>query len=100
MQKERRMASATQRSARLNFRATKTQERLIRRAAEETGSNMSTFVLESACLRAEEALASKQHFEIKPAQWNAFIAALDRGPQQKPSLRKLLKEPSVLERER
>ena len=91
------MATAVQRSARFNLRATKAQDKLIRRAAEETQSNVSAFVLESACLRAEETLASKQHFEIKPAQWNAFIAALDREPQQKPNLRKLLTEPSVLE---
>jgi uncharacterized protein (DUF1778 family) len=92
------MATAVQRSARFNLRATRKQEKLIKLAAKETQSNVSTFVLESACLRAEEALASKQHFEIKPAQWSDFIAALDREPQQKPNLRKLLTEPSVLER--
>lgn len=91
------MATA-QRSARFNLRATKKQEKLIRLAAKETQSSVSAFVLESACLRAEEALASKQHFEIKPAQWNEFMAALDREPRQKPNLRKLLTVPSVLER--
>ena len=90
------MATAT---ARLNLRATKTQQKLIKLAAKETNSkNVSAFVLESACIRAEEALASKQHFEIRPAQWNAFLAALDREPQHKPNLNKLLNEPSVLER--
>ena len=92
------MATAVQRSARLNLRATKRQEKLIKLAAKETQVNVSTFVIESACLRAEETLASKQHFEIKPAQWAEFIAALDRPPQQKPNLRRLLTEPSVLEK--
>jgi len=92
------MATVVQRSARLNLRATKKQEKLIKLAAKETQVNVSTFVIESACLRAEEALASKQHFEIKPAQWAEFIAALDRPPQQKANLRRLLTEPSVLEK--
>ena len=92
------MATVVQRSARLNLRATKKQEKLIKLAAKETHVNVSTFVIESACLRAEEALASKQHFEIKPAQWAEFIAALDRPLQQKPNLRRFLTEPSVLEK--
>jgi uncharacterized protein (DUF1778 family) len=93
------MATSAQRNARFNLRATKRQEKLIKLAAKEThSSNVSAFVLESACLRAEETLASKQHFEIRPSQWNEFLAALDRPPQQKPNLRKLLAEPSVLDR--
>lgn len=89
---------AATRTQRINFRATSSQAKLIERAAEETGSNVSAFVLESACLRAEEALASKRHFEITSAQWEKFTAALDREPQQKPKLRKLMTEKSALER--
>lgn len=92
------MATVVQRSARFNLRATKKQERLIKLGAEQMQSTVSTFLLESACLRAEEALAAKQHFELKLAQWNAFLAALDRSPRDKPNLRKLLTEPSIMER--
>lgn len=94
------MPSATRRtrSERLNLRATKKQARLIRLGAEETHSNVSNFILESACLRAEQALASKQHFEMDPADWTEFMSALDRPVQQKPNLRRLLSEPSILER--
>ena len=91
--------AAIRRTQRFNFRATASQARLIERAAEETSSsNVSAFVLESACIRAEETLASKQNFEITRAQWEKFTAALDRDPQQKPNLRKLLAEKSALER--
>lgn len=85
---------------RLNLRATKRQILLLEMAARETQANLSAFMIESSCLRAEEVLSSKQHFEIKPASWNRFVAALDRPPQHKPGLRKLMTGPSVLEQSR
>lgn len=94
------MPSAAQkgRTERLNVRVTGEQARLIRLGAKETRVNLSVFLVESACLRAEEALASQQHFVYGPAQWKAFTAALDRPVQDKPRLRMLLSDPSVLER--
>lgn len=86
------------RTERLNVRATKEQARLIRLAAKETSGNVSNFLIESACLRAEEALASKRHFSFTRKEWEAFVAALDSTPKHKPRLKKLLSEPSVLER--
>jgi uncharacterized protein (DUF1778 family) len=96
-----RAAAAKGRTERLNVRVTAAQAKLIRLAAEETETNLSAFLVESACLRAEEALAAKQHLVYSPAQWNAFVAMLDRPAldpkKDKPRLRKLLREPSVLE---
>ena len=86
------------RTERLNVRATKEQARLIRLAAKETSGNVSNFLIESACLRAEEALASKRHFFFTREQWEAFAAALDRPAKHKPHLKKLLSDPTVLER--
>jgi uncharacterized protein (DUF1778 family) len=63
-----------------------------------TRSNVSSFLVESASQRAEEALASQQHFAYTEKQWNAFTAALGRPEQDKPRLRALLTEPSILER--
>lgn len=88
----------TSRTERLNVRVTETQARLIRLAAKETRANVSSFLVESACLRAEETLASQQHFVYTAKQWDAFTAALDRPAQDKPHLNKLLTEPSILER--
>lgn len=94
-------AAAKGRTERLNVRVTSAQAKLIRLAAEETETNLSAFLVESACLRAEEALAAKQHLVYSPAQWNAFVAMLDRPvldpKKDKSRLRKLLRESSVLE---
>lgn len=86
------------RTERLNVRVTEAQARLIRMAAKETRANMSSFLVESACLRAEEALASQQHLVYNAEQWTAFVTALDRPAREKPRLKKLLTEPSVLEK--
>jgi uncharacterized protein (DUF1778 family) len=87
------------RNERLNVRVTADQARLIRRAAKATKANLSSFLVESACQRAEEALASQQHFVYTTKQWDAFTAALDRPAQAKSRLRALLGMPSALERQ-
>lgn len=82
---------------RINLRATSAQESLIRAAADRRGISMTDFVLESACTRAEEAIADQVHFVLSSKQWKAFNDALERPAQVKPRLRKLLTEPSILE---
>src|ERR1035438_4015234 len=84
------------RTERLNVRVTEDQARLIRRAAKVKRANMSSFLVEGACLLAEETLGSQQHFVYSAKQWNAFIAALDRPEKDKPRLRELLAKPSIL----
>lgn len=95
-------AAARGRTERLNMRVTAAQAKLIRLAAEETETNLSAFLVESACLRAEEALAAKRHLVYSPAQWDVFVAMLDRpalDPKKgKPRLKRLLTEPSMLEK--
>lgn len=90
--------SAT-RSRRLNIRATPRQEKLIRLGAEQQGMNMSSFILESACRQAEQSLAERRQFAIGPRQWTRFVQVLNRRPQEKPGLRELFSQPSVLDRE-
>ena len=85
------------RTERLNIRVTEAQARLIRMAAKEVRANVSSFLVESACLRAEETLASQHHLVYSAKQWEAFITMLDRPAENKPRLKKLLTEPSVLE---
>ena len=36
--------------------------------------------------------------ELNATQWSRFLKALDRPPKQKKALRKLLMEPSILEK--
>ncbi len=87
------------RSRRLNLRATPRQEKLIERGAELRGTNVSAFVIQSACLEAEHAIADTRSFQLNEKQWAVFLAALDRPARTKPALRKLFSQPSVLERD-
>jgi uncharacterized protein (DUF1778 family) len=83
---------------RINLRATSVQESLIRAAADKRGLSMTDFVLESACTRAEETIADQVHFVLSDKQWKAFNDALERPARVRQRLRKLLTEPSILEK--
>jgi uncharacterized protein (DUF1778 family) len=91
------IASASK-DRRINLRATSVQESLIRAAAHKRGISMTDFVLESACTKAEETIADQVHFVLSDKQWKAFTAALERPAKVRPRLRKLLTEPSILEK--
>lgn len=91
-------ATRAKRSNRLSIRATKTEKKLLETAAARQATTVSDFVLESACSRAEDLLAEERNFELPPNQWKAFVSALDRPIKVKPRLKKLLAEPTVLER--
>lgn len=77
------------RTRRINLRATDRQEKLIRTGAEVKGVSLTDFILESACLQAEHALADKREFIASPSQWKAFTAALDRPARINPRLARL-----------
>jgi uncharacterized protein (DUF1778 family) len=66
------------RTRRLNLRATERQARLIRTGAGSRGVSVTDFILESACLQAEHALADRRDFVISPQRWQEFLEALDR----------------------
>ncbi len=89
--------SATRRQ-RINFRASDSEERLIRLGAQKRGEKVTRFIVESACQAAEMALADQKHFELPPAQFVRFTQALDRPAKIIPALRKLFSEKSILER--
>jgi uncharacterized protein (DUF1778 family) len=82
---------------RFNLRATARQEKLIKIAAERQGLNVTDFILESACEKAEEALSAQTRFVLNDKQWKAFMEALDRPPRIIPQVRKLFSGPSVAE---
>jgi uncharacterized protein (DUF1778 family) len=92
-------AAKAPRTRRLNLRTSAQQEDLMRRAAEERGESLTSFIIHSACAEAELTLADQRHFSLDADQWKAFVAALDRPAQPKPRLRRLFSEPSVLEQE-
>lgn len=82
------------RTSRINIRATKHQEKLIRTGAETTGVSVTDFILQSACRQAEHALSDKRQFVVSPKQWQAFVEALDRPAQVKPGLARLFAQSS------
>ena len=86
------------RSSRINFRASPSEERLIRLGAEMRGEKVTRFIVESACSAAAIALADQKHFSLTAAEFARFTAALDRPARAVPALQKLFSESSVLER--
>jgi len=83
------------RTKRFNLRATARQEQLIKVAADRKGLNVTDFILESACEKAEEALTDQTRFVFDEQQWKLFMEALDRAPRVIPEIKKLFSEPSV-----
>jgi uncharacterized protein (DUF1778 family) len=84
-------------SQRINFRASPSEERLIRLGAAKRGEKVTRFIVESACSAAEMALADQKHFELPPAQFARFTAALDRPAKVIPALQRLFSEKSIIE---
>ena len=85
------------RTKRFNLRATPKQEKLIRVAAERQGLNVTDFILESACEKAEQALSDQTRFVVDDKTWALFMKALDAPPKVIPQIRKLFSGPSVAE---
>jgi uncharacterized protein (DUF1778 family) len=84
-------------SRRINARISSAEEALLRKGARRKGQTLTEFVIESACAVAEIELAEQKEFTLPPAQWQAFLAALDEPTKFNPELHRLLTEPSVIE---
>jgi uncharacterized protein (DUF1778 family) len=79
----------TSRTKQLNPRATGRKERLIRAGAAARGVSVADFLMESACLQAEQVLAYRREFIVSPKLWEEFLAALDRPARVNSSLARL-----------
>ena len=90
---------ADQKSERIDVRTTRNVKRLLQEAAVTANKTVSEFLLDSAITQAEEVLASRRLFFLNEKQWQKFMAALDAPPSPMPRLKKLLREPSLLERQ-
>ena len=74
-------ASASARSARLGLRATPQQEAVLRRAADVAHKSLTDFILDSACLAAEQTLLDQRLFMVSGSQYQALLDLLDRPEQ-------------------
>jgi uncharacterized protein (DUF1778 family) len=93
------MAITETRKEKLDLRLTPSAKRTLQFAAAAAHRSVSEFVLESALARAAETLPDRQRFGLNAEQWEAFQAALDAPLRSMPRLRRLLRQPSVFERE-
>lgn len=73
--------SPASRSARLGLRATPEQEAVLRRAAKVAQKSLTDFIVDSACLAAEQTLLDQRLFMVSGAQYQALMALLDRPEQ-------------------
>ena len=94
------MAGSGSRSEKLDLRLTPAAKQTLQRAAASVDCTVTDFVLDSALATAAETLADRQLFSLPPAQWRAFLAALDAPPRSHPRLTRLLQEPSVFDDQR
>lgn len=93
-----RRSTVALRAARINLRATATQEKLIRGGASAAGKTVSQFILDSACRAAQDMRLDQTQFWLTPAAWKKLVAALDRPAKPKPGLVRLLGEPAPWEK--
>lgn len=89
------MATKTER---MNLRLTEAQDELLRRASEARGESVSDYVLRHAVEAAETDLADRRVFLLDDYAWKQLMNTLDGPTRPAPRLRRLLLEPSVLER--
>jgi uncharacterized protein (DUF1778 family) len=88
-----------QKSERIDVRTTPAIKRILQQAAATANKTVTQFLIDSALTEAAEVLADRRVFFLDEEKWQEFMAALDAPPSPMPRLEKLLREPSVLERQ-
>jgi uncharacterized protein (DUF1778 family) len=87
-------ANRSSRSGRLGLRTTPEQETILRRAAAVSHKSLTEFVLESACLAAEQTLLDQRLFMVSDGQAVALLELLDRPAEENSGLRDLFAKPA------
>jgi uncharacterized protein (DUF1778 family) len=95
-----RRKNRTPRGEKLDLRLAREAKLVLKAAAAASRRSVSQFVVETALAQADEALADRRSFGLNPAQWRAFLAALDAPPRPLPRLERLLREPGFFDPER
>ncbi|WP_048442015.1 DUF1778 domain-containing protein [Caenimonas sp. SL110] len=79
-------SSASPRSSRVGLRATHEQEAVLRRAAEVAHKSLTDFILDSACLAAEQTLLDQRLFMVSGAEYQDFMTLLDQPESENKGL--------------
>ena len=82
-------ASASARSARLGLRATPQQEAVLQRADDVAHKSLTDFILDSACLAAEQTLLDQRLFMVSGSQYQDLMDLLDQADQPNRGLQDL-----------
>ena len=83
-------ATATaSRSARLGLRSSEAQLAVLRRAADAAHKSLTDFILDSACLAAEQTLLDQRLFMASSKDYQAFLDLLDRPARSNAGLKDL-----------
>jgi uncharacterized protein (DUF1778 family) len=86
------------RSERWNLRVTEVEDAVVRRVIADRGTSLNEFVVAAAVERALDELADRRVLALDDAGWEQVQDLLDRSPAPNARLRRLLDEPSVLDR--
>lgn len=70
-------SARSNKTQRINLRASERQEAVLRRAAEATDSSLTEFVLGSAVAEAQRVLADRRWFTASDEQYAEFLRLLD-----------------------
>jgi uncharacterized protein (DUF1778 family) len=85
-------------SERIEVRLTPRTKHILQEAATSAHMDLSEFVLQSSLVEAEIALSRRTRFVLEDTNWDKFVELLDRPTTEIPALRKLMTQPSALER--
>lgn len=86
-------ATATK-EERFNIRARHEEKSRVEQAARALNMTTSQFVMQAALRSADEVLADRARFVLSSAEWDAFVAALDRPARRIPELKRAASNPS------
>lgn len=78
---------------RVHLRIAANDDQLFRDAAAAAHESLSEFLVESGRERAERVLTDRTRFVLRPEEWEAFTAALDRPPRVIPAAVELFRRP-------
>ena len=92
------MKTTKERAERIQLRVSKSEKRVLQKAAHASKKSLSKFILEKSITEAEIALSGQTRFVLDGDKWSKFVELLERPARTKPALKKLLSEPSILER--
>lgn len=89
------MATPTRaRGERIEFRTTPQVRRLVERAVEASGSNLTDFAEASLVQAAQRVMADRTHFVLSEEAALEWDAINDRPARELPGLRRLMERPS------